>query len=138
MNRKLKFIISGIAIIGAMALLFYIGLGKEGSLVYYLTVSEYIERGAPQEGNFRINGKVLNGSIERPALGQVVKFRITDGAESLPVKYEGAIPDMFTDGTDVVVEGQKSADGTFMAHTLLTKCPSKYEAASEEGATDNS
>lgn len=145
MNRKTKFVISGIAIIGAMAFLFYIGLGKQGSLVYYLTVSEYIQKGAPEDENFRINGKVLPGSIERPSLGQYVFFKMTDAISdetkgemvSLPVKYEGAVPDMFTDGTDVVVEGKKSADGTFMAHTLLTKCPSKYEAASEEGATAN-
>ena len=137
MNRKIKFTISGIAIIGAMALLFYIGLGQEGSLVYYLTVSEYVERGAPEESNFRINGKVLDGSIERDTLGMSVKFQITDGVVALPVNYDGAVPDMFTDGTDVVVEGKKAADGTFRAHTLLTKCPSKYEAAGEEGVVNN-
>ncbi len=137
MNRKIKFTISGIAIIGAMALLFYIGLGQEGSLIYYLTVSEYVERGAPEEGNFRINGKVLGGSIERDALGMSLKFQITDGITALPVNYDGAVPDMFTDGTDVVVEGKKAADGAFRAHTLLTKCPSKYEAADEEGVANN-
>jgi cytochrome c-type biogenesis protein CcmE len=137
MNRKIKFTVSGIAIIGAMALLFYIGIGKEGSLVYYLTVSEYIERGAPEEENFRINGKVLDGSIERDTLGMKLKFQITDGAAALPVNYDGAVPDMFTDGADVVVEGKKAADGTFKAHTLLTKCPSKYEAAGKEGVANN-
>lgn len=132
MSRKAKFIVSGIAIISAMAFLFYIGLGKEGSFVYYLTVSEYIQKGAPDEGNFRTNGKVLAGSIERSPLSQSINFKITDGFESLPVKYEGAVPDLFADNTDIVVEGKKSVDGTFMAHTLLTKCPSKYEAASDE------
>ncbi|OPZ76698.1 MAG: hypothetical protein BWY79_01496 [Actinobacteria bacterium ADurb.Bin444] len=29
----------------------------------------------------------------------------------------------------MVLEGDHGADGTFQAHTLIAKCPSKYEAA---------
>jgi cytochrome c-type biogenesis protein CcmE len=51
------------------------------------------------------------------------------------VAYHGIIPDTFVDDAAVVVEGQLQDDGTFRAHTLLAKCPSKYEAAEVEGAT---
>ena len=59
----------------------------------------------------------------------------------LAVNYHGIIPDTFVDGADVVVEGALSTDGTFDAHTLLAKCPSKYESADEypdAGATAGS
>ncbi|MEW6272934.1 MAG: cytochrome c maturation protein CcmE, partial [Thermodesulfobacteriota bacterium] len=45
----------------------------------------------------------------------------------LPVRYNGIRPDMFADGRDVIVEG-KVESGVFHAKTLLTTCPSKYEA----------
>ena len=78
---------------------------------------------------FRINGKVTEGSIVRLASGQDVSFVVSDGANDLSVRYHGIIPDTFVDGADVVVEGRLGDDGTFDAHTLLAKCPSKYEAA---------
>ncbi len=136
MNRKLKFVVSGAVIIATMVFLFIVGLSKQGSFVYYLTVSEYIEKGATKGDNFRINGIVLDGSIQRDALGQEVVFKMIDrkieppaSAHLLTISFRGPVPDTFTDGADIVVEGAMSPEGTFVAHTLLAKCPSKYESA---------
>ncbi len=51
--------------------------------------------------------------------------------QTMAVVYSGVIPDSFRDqaGSEVVAEGDYSADGTFLATVLLQKCPSKYEAA---------
>jgi len=68
----------------------------------------------------------------RATSGEDVSFTITDGDSTLPVDYHGIIPDTFVDGAEVVVEGSLKHDGTFVAHMLLAKCPSKYEAADEE------
>jgi cytochrome c-type biogenesis protein CcmE len=35
---------------------------------------------------------------------------------------------MFAEGRDVIVEGTYGHGGSFHARTLLTSCPSKYEA----------
>ena len=49
----------------------------------------------------------------------------------LPVRYRGVIPDTFMENSEVVVEG--ALDGqVFAAHTLLAKCPSKYEGLGDE------
>ena len=40
---------------------------------------------------------------------------------------------MFQDGGEVVVEGALDEHGVFHANTLLTSCPSKYEAEKEAG-----
>jgi cytochrome c-type biogenesis protein CcmE len=36
---------------------------------------------------------------------------------------------MFQDGAEAVVEGKYTAGDSFEAHTLLLKCPSKYDEA---------
>jgi cytochrome c-type biogenesis protein CcmE len=69
------------------------------------------------------------GSIQRIPGGREYIFRVTDGAQVVPVVYRGIAPDTFTDGVDVVVEGRMGPDGTFHATTLLAKCASRYENA---------
>ena len=71
--------------------------------------------------------------------GHVVSHRESDGAlrmvlrdgerrgVTVPVAYEGSVPDAFRDGRQVVVRGRLT-DGVFVAErdSLVTKCPSKY------------
>lgn len=133
MSGKLspKILIAITLLIAGFAVLF--GVGLRGSLVYYLTVSEFLEQADRDLGeNIRINGNVVEGSIERPASGLGATFLMTDGIHQLPVSYGKETPDTFVDGSEVVVEGVLGADGVFVAHTLLAKCPSKYESANSE------
>lgn len=132
-RRRLKFLVLGIGIVGVMAFLLVVGITSSGGFVYYLTVSEYLQDGTRDGGNFRINGKVQPGSIERLAGGSRVRFVMVEGSASLPVDYEGIVPDTFVDDADVVVHGAMQTNGTFQADTLLAKCPSKYEAAAAAG-----
>jgi len=130
-RRRLKFLVLGTGVLASMGFLMVVGMSGPGGLAYYLTVSEFTQ--APDRGSdaFRINGKVAEGSIVRQPGGRSVLFTMSDGVAALPVSYEGIIPDTFVDGADVVVEGRLGASGTFTAHTLLAKCPSKYEAAED-------
>jgi cytochrome c-type biogenesis protein CcmE len=120
-----------------MSFLLVVGMGRPGGMAYYLSVSEFVASPERDGGDFRINGKVADGSITRHFTGQDVSFLITDGSASLGVDYHGIIPDTMVDGADVVVEGELRADGTFEAHTLLAKCPSKYEAAEDGPVTEH-
>jgi cytochrome c-type biogenesis protein CcmE len=126
-GRRLKFFLLGAAMVATMGFLIVAG-ARQGGLAYYVTVSEFLDH-PPATHGFRVNGQVAEGTIERLSSGLDVRFRMTDGRRILPVAYHGVIPDTFVDGADVVVEGSLGADGTFRAHTLLAKCPSKYEAA---------
>jgi len=123
-----KIAISIAVLVAGFAVLF--GVGLKGSLVYYLTVGEFLERqGHGDLGeNFRINGNVLAGSIVKTPGVIGARFVVTDGSKQLPVVYTKETPDTFVDGAEVVVEGSLGPDGLFAAHTLLAKCPSKYEA----------
>jgi len=126
-----KIALSVLLLVGGFAFLFLFSLGGSGAMVYYLTVGEFLERqGHADLGeNFRINGRVVEGTIRKPPGGLGARFVMTDGTRQLAVAYSKETPDTFVDGSEVVVEGSLGSDGTFSAHTLLAKCPSKYEAA---------
>jgi len=132
-KKRLKFLLLGVGIVATMGFLLAVGIKGSGGFAYYVTVSEFMAHGARGGDNFRINGKVTEGSIDRLPTGQDVTFVMNDGAVSLPVRYHGIIPDTFVDRADVVVEGALRPDGVFEATTLLAKCPSKYEAAQKAG-----
>ena len=131
-RRRLKFVLLVSGVLVTMAFLVWVGLRNDGGFAYFVTVSEF--KHAPTSQGVRVNGKVAGGSIRRMPSGQDVAFVMTDGQTSLPVSYHGIIPDTFVEGADVVVKGSLDpGSGTFHAHELLAKCPSKYEAAAKAG-----
>jgi cytochrome c-type biogenesis protein CcmE len=131
--RRAKFLLLGSGIVLTMGFLLVTAMSGSDGLVYYLTVSEFLEHDDSASG-FRVNGQVQAGTIERLPSGEDVRFVMSDGRSALPVSYHGIIPDTFVDDADVVVEGRLRPDGVFEAHTLLAKCPSKYESADEPQA----
>ncbi|MFH1381855.1 MAG: cytochrome c maturation protein CcmE [Chloroflexota bacterium] len=125
MKKNGKFLIGGIILFLVIGYLGFIGFQR--SATYYYTVGEFIQQGdAVPAGNVKINGQVAPDSVVREAAGRTLKFTITEGGGSLPVIYQGAVPDTFSEGVEVVVEGRLGSDGIFQAKSILTKCPSKY------------
>ncbi len=135
-RRRLKFLLLGSGVLLSMTFLIVVGMNRPGGMVYYLTVTEFMQLDDSGAGDCRINGNVLAGTIDRMPTGLDANFVISDGTTSIPVSYHGIIPDTFVDQAPVVVEGRLQDDGTFVAHTLLAKCPSKYEAA-EDGSAES-
>lgn len=133
-KKQRKFLVGFGLVIAAIGYLIY--TGATDATMYYLTVSELkaaIESGdLDYDENMRLHGKVVNGSIQRDGVGTLrIRFIAHEGGERAPVVYTGVVPDTFRDESEVVLEGGYARDGTFNAHTLYAKCPSKYE--SEEG-----
>jgi len=125
--KKKQFLIGGIIVFLAISYLGYTGF--QGSATYYYTASELIEHESSIYGeNVRVNGQVAPGSVEQEAQGTILRFTIVDveGEESLPVVYQGVVPDTFKVGNEIVIEGHLNSDGIFQANTILTKCPSRY------------
>lgn len=132
MGRKgIQLTIGLIIIAGGLVAL--AGVSFQQNLVYYMTVGEYLDQSEdlPPQG-FRINGRVVPGSVVRSEQGLGVTFDITDGERRMPVSYSKELPDTFKGGAEVVVEGRVAPDGVFQASFLLAKCPSKYEKQGEE------
>jgi cytochrome c-type biogenesis protein CcmE len=78
---------------------------------------------------YQLTGKVADGSYERK--GNVHTFRVRErtGEASVPVVYNGTVPDPFREGREVIVTVQRDAGGTFVGEkdSLITKCPSKFQ-----------
>ena len=78
---------------------------------------------APSLRTFRLGGLVERGTLKRD--GTQVSFIVTDTAKSIPVRYEGILPDLFKEGKGVVAQGQLK-DGVFVAREVLAKHDENY------------
>ena len=125
MLRKKRFLIGGIIVFLAMGYLGYAGFMNAAT--YYYSVGELLEQESSIYGvSVRVNGLVAPGSVEQESGELILRFTITDGGKSLPVVYQGVVPDTFKVGNEVVAEGYLDTDGSFQANTILAKCPSRY------------
>lgn len=80
---------------------------------------------------YQLTGKVVAG-YERE--GTVTHFRVRDrtGQTSVPVRYEGVLPDPFRADREIIIDVRKEGDiWVGEKDSLVTKCPSKFENADD-------
>lgn len=94
------------------------------NLVFFYTPTQVAGNEAPQGRTFRIGGMVQEGSVVREGL--MVSFVVTDTAMTVPVRYQGVLPDLFQEGKGVVAEGRIGGDGVFTAREVLAKHDENY------------
>jgi cytochrome c-type biogenesis protein CcmE len=87
----------------------------------------------------QVSGPVVGGSWDKQT--NPMKFTISDvnpkpGSATIKVVYNGGVPTTFSDGTVAIVTGTLRKGGVVEAQTLLTKCPSKYEGATDALTVD--
>lgn len=93
------------------------------NLVFFYSPSQVAQHEAPQQRTFRLGGLVQPGSVRRD--GVKVSFIVTDTAQTVPVQYEGILPDLFKEGKGVVAQGQLQG-GVFVAREVLAKHDENY------------
>jgi cytochrome c-type biogenesis protein CcmE len=94
-----------------------------------LTASQLVKRAQPGQ-SYILAGTVMAGSVRHE--GKQLMFRIRDPKlkVSVPVTYTGIVPDPFAPGRGVAVTVREQGTGFVgQSNSLLTKCPSKYQAA---------
>ena len=94
------------------------------NLVFFYTPAQIASKEAPQGRTFRVGGLVVAGSVVRE--GVTVRFNVTDTIQTVPVRYEGVLPDLFKEGKGVVAQGQLGGDGVFAAREVLAKHDENY------------
>jgi cytochrome c-type biogenesis protein CcmE len=131
-------ILIGVTLVSA-ALGYLIWSAARSNLVYYDEIGEARAAVQPDQ-QIRLSGDVVDGSVHRGGGESRLVFEIEDAAKRnrVPVNYAGVVPDIFKPGIQVVVEGRFDRAGTFEADRLTAKCPSKYQAAGELGAPQQS
>ena len=127
---RIKMLVAGLVLTASVGYLAVAGV-KSG-WVYYLHVDDFVQDTAYQNRRVRLFGLVDQENVEvAPAL-LTAKFDLHGESVSIPVHYQGVVPDTFKPGGEVMVEGKLDDAGVFQADILMTKCASKYQ--SEEHA----
>ena len=73
------------------------------NLDYFFTPTELKDKNIPMDIRIKVGGMVLNGSVKRAS--SKISFIVTDYENSITVEYEGIVPDLFKEGSGVVVLG---------------------------------
>ena len=159
--QRTKFILGGLLILAAVVYL--IVSSTQASAEYFMTVDEVKAEGSAAVGkSLRLSGAVLGDTIQYDADTLTLTFEIAhvsgDNAEveaqgglaevlyqavndptrqRVSVVYIGPKPDLLRGEAQAIMTGKIGADGIFHADELLLKCPTKYEQAVPEQASNN-
>ncbi len=100
--------------------------GLRGNINLFFPPAEVAAGKAPVGQAIRVGGMVVQGSVERSDNSLAVKFELTDYKASVPVVYEGILPDLFDEGQGAVASGTLNAQGVLQASEVLAKHDENY------------
>ena len=119
-KRLLNIIFVLLFSISGISLILY---SLNSNLDYFFTPTELKNINIPKDKRIKIGGMVLENSVVREK--SKVSFTITDYKNSIEVIYEGIVPDLFKEGSGVVVLGFIQNE-TFYAQEVLAKHDENY------------
>jgi cytochrome c-type biogenesis protein CcmE len=122
-KRKRLTIIAGLGAVLAVAMTLIL-VALRDQIVFFYSPSEIQEKAVAVGTPIRLGGLVKAGSWVKT--GEVNDFVVTDGATEVATHYNGILPDLFTEGQGVVVEGAMTTAGTFAATNVLAKHDENY------------
>jgi cytochrome c-type biogenesis protein CcmE len=127
---KVKWTVGLIIVAGAIALFFLSSTGNSKPVLYY-SPQEFHAAPSKRVERVKLKGLIQPGSVKMSQNHLDVWFHVQDEkdpAQTVPVHYQGAVPDAFQEGLQIVVDGRMDGSGTFQGRELIVKCPSKYES----------
>src|SRR6056297_4329593 len=94
LKKKRRIQVIMLAVVALIVSTALIGYAMRDGINFFRAPSQVIaEPPAPSEV-FRIGGLVEEGSLVRGD-GETIRFSVTDGGASVPVRYTGVLPDLF-------------------------------------------
>ena len=121
--RHKRLAIAGGVVVAVGAIAALVLNAFQSNLVFFYSPTQIAAKEAPSNRTFRVGGLVQEGSVKRD--GVKVNFVVTDTGNTVPVQYEGILPDLFKEGKGVVAQGQLR-DGVFVAREVLAKHDENY------------
>ena len=122
-QRRLTLIAMAVGVLAlALGLVLY---AMRDSIVFFHAPADIQAKGVQPGTRFRLGGLVKEGSVERGE-NQQIRFEVTDAKSSIPVRYQGLLPDLFREGQGVVAEGVLEPTGSFKADTVLARHDETY------------
>jgi cytochrome c-type biogenesis protein CcmE len=95
----------------------------DSNLDFFYTPSELTDQEIPNNKRIKVGGMVLEGSVLREKTK--IEFVITDYKGSIEVVFDGVVPDLFKEGSGVVVLGYLN-EKTLYAEEVLAKHDENY------------
>lgn len=131
MNAKTKrrmVVVTGIIVIVLIVVLALVGGSTAAKSV---SVAEAAS-GSMVNERVQVSGNVVENSYK--TADNVLTFAIYDAEDAsvqLPVSFEGGVAATFGNDVTAICTGKIGEDGVLHASELVTKCPSKYENATD-------
>ncbi|MDZ4295655.1 MAG: cytochrome c maturation protein CcmE [Hydrogenophaga sp.] len=120
-HKRIMIAMGALAVLGTATALVLNAFNS--NLVFFYSPTQVAAKEAPTGRTFRLGGMVEAGSVRRDGVN--VHFVVTDTVKSVPVQYQGILPDLFKEGKGVVAQGQLK-DGHFEAREVLAKHDENY------------
>jgi cytochrome c-type biogenesis protein CcmE len=127
MKKNTIVMLGGFIIAGAIV--FLLMAATPGSSGVELTLKELIATQDQHKDDFvTVEGLLIEDSIKWNPDKIELKFDVKDNdGDLMHVIYNGTKPDNFAEGVITILQGAPTKKNTFVAETVKTRCPSKYE-----------
>ncbi|MCM3765239.1 MULTISPECIES: cytochrome c maturation protein CcmE [Bacillaceae] len=127
MKKNTLVMLGGFIIAGAIV--FLLMAATPGSSGVELTMKELLANQQDYKDDFvTVEGLLVEDSIKWDADKIELKFDVKDNdGNIMHVIHNGTKPDNFSDGVITILQGAPTQKNTFVAETVKTRCPSKYE-----------
>jgi cytochrome c-type biogenesis protein CcmE len=132
--RHQRTVLLGGLVLAAAAVVALVLNAFQSNMVFFYSPTQVASNQAPAGRTLRIGGLVQTGSVKVD--GVKVSFVITDSAQTVAVRYEGILPDLFKEGKGVVAQGQLQG-GVFVAREVLAKHDENYMPPEAAQALDS-
>lgn len=132
MKKNTLVMIGGFIIAGAI--IFLLMAATPGSSGIELKLDELLKNQEKYKDDFvTVEGLLDEASIEWNSDKIQLKFDVKDTEGNiLHIVHDGVKPDNFSEGVIVILQGHTDKKDTFIAESVKTRCPSKYEGEDME------
>ncbi|MGH8555559.1 MAG: cytochrome c maturation protein CcmE [Gammaproteobacteria bacterium] len=96
------------------------------NVLFFYTPTQLLHGEVPPAAAIRLGGLVIKGSVKRTPDSLKINFDLTDQQNTVRVRYEGLLPDLFREGQGIVAQGRLAADQVFNATEVLAKHDENY------------
>jgi len=135
-KRRLTAVLVIIIGVGAAAVVAIKSLNE--NMLFFVSPTDVEEQSLPAGKRFRLGGLVEGGSLSRASDSLAVSFVVTDGAASVPVTFDGILPDLFREGQGIIAIGELTSEGHFEAAEVLAKHDENYMPPEVKDALEKS
>ena len=124
-KARSRFIILVFLLISAVIVVFIVLKSLEENVIYFFSPTEiYNKENISFNKKIRIGGLVKEGSLNNNQT--LINFVVTDLNKEIIVSYNGSLPNLFSEGKGVVVEGKLKDKKYFIADKILAKHDENY------------